>query len=90
MALLEKWRKMAYNETEDKNKLQKLWADYFVKFLKGLELRGISAGYVSVQNEGEAVQTWDSCLWTGAEEADFAINYLKPALVKNGLGNIAV
>lgn len=67
-----------------------LWADYFVKFLKGLELRGISAGYVSVQNEGEAVQTWDSCLWTGAEEADFAINYLKPALVKNGLGNIKI
>ena len=29
MALLEKWQKMAYNETEDKNKLQKLWADYF-------------------------------------------------------------
>ena len=29
MALLEKWRNMAYNETEDKNKLQKLWADYF-------------------------------------------------------------
>ena len=29
MALLEKWRKMSYNETEDKNKLQKLWADYF-------------------------------------------------------------
>ena len=29
MALLEKWTKMAYNEQEDKNKLQKLWADYF-------------------------------------------------------------
>ena len=29
MALLEKWQKMAYNENEDKNKLQKLWADYF-------------------------------------------------------------
>lgn len=29
MALLEKWRKVAYNENEDKNKLQKLWADYF-------------------------------------------------------------
>ena len=29
MALLEKWRKMAYDETADKNKLQKLWADYF-------------------------------------------------------------
>ena len=29
MALLEKWRKMAYDENADKNKLQKLWADYF-------------------------------------------------------------
>lgn len=29
MALLDKWREMAYNENEDKNKLRKLWADYF-------------------------------------------------------------
>ncbi len=29
MALLEKWRKMAYDENADKNALQKLWADYF-------------------------------------------------------------
>ena len=31
MALLEQWHKMAYNETEDKNKLQALWGDYFQK-----------------------------------------------------------
>lgn len=30
MTLLEKWHKMAYNENEDKNKLQKLWSDYFL------------------------------------------------------------
>ncbi len=29
MTLLDKWKKMAYNENEDKNVLQKLWADYF-------------------------------------------------------------
>ena len=29
--LLEKWRSMAYSETEDKNKLQKLWTEYFEK-----------------------------------------------------------
>lgn len=29
MALLEKWRKEAYNETAAQDKLQKLWADYF-------------------------------------------------------------
>ena len=31
MALLEKWRKLAYNEQTDKNELQKLWGDYFEK-----------------------------------------------------------
>lgn len=30
MTLLEQWHKMAYNENEDKNKLQKLWSDYFL------------------------------------------------------------
>ena len=29
MALLEQWRKVAYNETGDQNKLQQLWAAYF-------------------------------------------------------------
>jgi hypothetical protein len=29
--LLEQWRAVAYNEQADKNKLQKLWADYFQK-----------------------------------------------------------
>lgn len=31
MALLDTWKKMAYNEQADKNKLQQLWSDYFVK-----------------------------------------------------------
>lgn len=29
MALLEQWRKVAYNETTDKGTLQKLWTKYF-------------------------------------------------------------
>ena len=29
MALLEKWRKMAYSETTDKNVLSQLWGEYF-------------------------------------------------------------
>lgn len=29
MALLEQWRNVAYNEETGKDKLQKLWADYF-------------------------------------------------------------
>lgn len=30
MALLEQWREIAYNENEDKGKLQKFWRDYFL------------------------------------------------------------
>ncbi len=29
MALLEQWRKIAYNETTDKNTLQQIWSKYF-------------------------------------------------------------
>ena len=31
MALLEDWRKIAYDEEADKQKLQKLWQEYFLK-----------------------------------------------------------
>ncbi len=31
MALLEQWRSMAYSETADKGKLQRMWAAYFEK-----------------------------------------------------------
>ena len=31
MTLLEKWRKAAYNEQEDSQKLKELWDDYFKK-----------------------------------------------------------
>ncbi len=31
MALLDKWKEMAYSATEDKKKLQELWKDYFEK-----------------------------------------------------------
>ncbi|MGN0738649.1 MAG: glucosylceramidase [Treponema sp.] len=73
-----------------KPEYKKLWADYFVKFIKGMNERGIKVDGVSVQNEPEAVQTWDSCIWTGTEEAEFAVNFLKPAFVKNGLEKIKI
>ena len=36
--LLDQWRAMAYNDQADKNKLQKLWIDYFQKE-NGLKLK---------------------------------------------------
>ncbi len=31
MALLEDWRRLAYDEKADRGKMQKLWSDYFLK-----------------------------------------------------------
>ncbi len=65
-----------------------LWASHYVRFIDELKKRGFSTWAVSVQNEPEAKQTWDSCLWTAVEEGEFAVQYLGPVLEKYaGSGN---
>lgn len=61
------------------------WADYYVKYIKALESRGIPVWGLTVQNEPMAKQTWESCIYTAAEERDFIKNYLGPELWKNEL-----
>ena len=38
-----------------------------------------------MQNEPEAKQTWDSCLYTAEEERDFIKYYLGPSLERHNL-----
>ncbi len=61
------------------------WANYFVKFVKEYEKIGLPVWGLTVQNEPMAVQTWESCIFTGEEERDFVKKYLGPALHKAGL-----
>ena len=63
------------------------WADYYVKFIKEYERQGIPIWGLSVQNEPMAKQTWESCVFTAAEERDFIKEYLGPTLKKGGLGD---
>ncbi len=63
------------------------WANYFVKFIQAYEKAGIPVWGLSVQNEPMAKQTWESCIYTAQEEADFIKGHLGPALEKNGLAN---
>ncbi|MDD5508086.1 MAG: glycoside hydrolase family 30 protein [Bacteroidales bacterium] len=62
------------------------WADYFVKFIQDYENLGIPVWGLTVQNEPMARQTWESCMYTAAEERDFIKNYLGPTLRANRLG----
>lgn len=60
-------------------------ADYYCKYIKEYLKNEISINYITVQNEPNAVQIWESCLYSPEEEMDFAVNYLFPTLKRNQL-----
>jgi glucosylceramidase len=66
------------------------WAEHFTRFIQALESEGIPVWGLTVQNEPNAVQTWDSCVYTGEEEANFIANHLYPALERHGLERIRI
>lgn len=61
------------------------WALYYCRYIQALEREGIPVWGVSVQNEPEATQTWDSCCWTAEEERDFVRDHLGPTLKRQHL-----
>ena len=66
-----------------RKEFQDTWAEYYCKYIEYYERDGVPIWGISVQNEPEAVQTWDSCIYTGEEERDFIKNFLGPALKNN-------
>jgi glucosylceramidase len=71
--------RLEYNQT---------WANYFVRFVKEFEKAGVPVWGLTVQNEPMAVQTWESCIFTAAEERDFVKYHLGPALERAGLSRL--
>ncbi|MGG3915216.1 glycoside hydrolase family 30 protein [Rossellomorea vietnamensis] len=69
---------------------QSIWADYYSKYIEAMEEEGIGIWGLTIQNEPEAKQVWDSCLYTGEEERDFIKNHLGPSLVGHGHGDVKV
>lgn len=67
------------------DKYKQLYADYFVKFINAYAELGINISYVTIQNEPNAVQLWESCIFTPEEEAEFLVNYLYPTFQNNNI-----
>ena len=82
------WSPPAWMKTNDqmnfggkiKDEHKKSWANYYCKFIEHYQAEKIPIWGISVQNEPEAKQTWDSCVYTAEEERDFIKYYLGPAL----------
>lgn len=63
-----------------KKEYYQMWADIVAKYISTYHEAGIEIQRLTVQNEPAAVQKWDSCIFSGEEEAEFACRYLRPAL----------
>ena len=68
-----------------KTEYKELWAKYLVKYIKEYEKKGININYITVQNEPNSKQLWESCLYNDEEEAEIALEYIIPHLRANNI-----
>jgi len=65
------------------------WARFYVKFVQAMQTEEkLPIWALTVQNEPEAKQVWESCLFTPEQERDFVRNHLGPVLQQAGLGGV--
>lgn len=69
---------------------ESFWADYICKYILELRKLGIRIRRLSLQNEPNAVQKWDSCIYSAQEEKTFLRDYLYPALQKSHLTDVEI
>lgn len=73
-----------------KSECREQWAEYLCHYIKEIQKKGYSVKRMSIQNEPNATQTWDSCTYTAKEEKEFLRDFLYQALVRNGLSHIEI
>jgi glucosylceramidase len=67
-----------------------VWAAYLCKYIQAYMARGLQVRMLSIQNEPNAAQQWESCVFSASEERAFLRDHLHPALVGNGLSDVGV
>jgi len=94
--LLSPWSPPAWMKTTGKMnnggkllpKYRKAWAEYYVRYVEEMEKEGCKVWGLTVQNEPEATQLWDSCIYTAEDERDFVRDHLGPALARAKMDRI--
>ncbi|WP_152393295.1 glycoside hydrolase family 30 protein [Paenibacillus guangzhouensis] len=67
-----------------------VWARYYTKFIRAYEAEGVPIWGITVQNEPDAVQIWDSCIYSAEQERDFIKNHLGPVMHAEGLQDVNI
>lgn len=66
------------------------YAEYLCSYILWYKNQGFSVRALTLQNEPHAVQTWDSCVWTAAEQKLFLRDFMWPAMEQHGLTDIEI
>jgi glucosylceramidase len=64
------------------------WARYLCRYVQAYETSGLPVAFLGTQNEPNAVQTWDSCLYNPAQEREFLQQFLHPELALHDLSHV--
>ncbi len=65
-----------------------IWAKYLCRYIEEYQKQGIAVFALSVQNEPNATQTWDSCRYTPEQERELITAHLADELASRGHGDI--
>lgn len=56
-----------------------------MKFIKAYRKENINIDYMTIQNEPNAKQVWESCIYNPSEELDLLTNYIYPEFKRNNI-----
>lgn len=89
------WSPPAWMKTNDsmlhgghlRPEYRRTWAQFLVRFVQAMNREEhIPVAYLTVQNEPQASQKWESCIYSPEEERDFVRDDLGPALASSATG----
>ena len=73
-----------------KEEYKAVWAHYYIRYIQEMAKEGITISAISIQNEPNAIQTWESCSYSPEQERDFIERYLLPALDEAGMSQLKI
>ena len=68
-----------------RKKYYDLYSEYLTRFIREYRDEGINIKYLTIQNEPEAAQIWESCKFSLDQQKDFIYNYMVHKLKKYNL-----
>ena len=65
-----------------RKKYYDLYSEYLTRFIREYKAEGINIKYLTIQNEPEARQIWESCVFSLEQQKDLIYNYMIPKMEK--------